>query len=555
MTSTLMGSLANRFHSVAASNVAVATGTMGRNSTVLRNAKSRHEAMSLTCRSFSEFFPGSGVNMHALRDMRDTGQILKAMATSFDTSAPTLDTALRSLSRVRMSRDECQALFTDERFIGLMSKIRDRLPDMDSRFLSMIASSLVMFPSMSNDISDISQKISDIAVRRENSFSPRALAALVNALPKLGVRSPVVGEFFRLETQKILPDCTPMDLHKLVEGFRLFGCLNRELSDSLIEKMSDEIDRYTSKDVCETLAVLANAGLSRGFLIRRLSSLAFENLNQFSAIRLVSLLDSLSRLRFLTADNYADVLDLLKQNVHDLYGPHVAKLTYALCLGNCVEQVSFVKQMIEQAQNNGLPLGLESAVRVAYCILYFKLPEFDDYLKELLATAFQQDIEKHRFEARWLLLDIIASLECERPDLGIVVPPSFTSTIQEKDREYRVRLEGSRVYTELVSLVENLGGKYRLNLQRDTKVGPYTVVLMDEETKIIIEQDNVTYKTNGLMKMRILEKLGNRPVLIPYWQWRRCRSETDQMMLLRHALDFHLNALGRSEVDEKAVTA
>ena len=46
-------------------------------------------------------------------------------------------------------------------------------------------------------------------------------------------------------------------------------------------------------------AVLSRLGLARGFLLRRLCSLAFENLRQFSARELAKMTYSLAKLRFL----------------------------------------------------------------------------------------------------------------------------------------------------------------------------------------------------------------------------------------------------------------
>eukprot|EP00922_Rhytidocystis_sp_ex-Travisia-forbesii_P052832 GHVS01078371.1.p1 GENE.GHVS01078371.1~~GHVS01078371.1.p1 ORF type:complete len:562 (-),score=56.04 GHVS01078371.1:41-1726(-) len=558
MSATLVGSIAKRLSSVAASGMAATNGTMSKR--VGSSELSRHGRTVVRCSavasfSSSTFFPAGATNPTSLRDMKDVGQILSFVASSSDMSAQTLEAGLRALGHCRMLTEENEALCGDDRFINLLSNIRTRLPDMDTRSLSMIVSACALFGVQHNSLCDIAQKVAEIAMRRENSFHPRALSSMVVSLPRLLVRDPACIEFFRLEALKLLPEASPMDLHNMLDGFRMWGVLKRELADLITEKMSDEIDRYTSRDVCDTLKVLSAAGMARGFLIRRLSSLAFENLNQFTTRRLVSLLDSLSKLRFLTPENYTDVLDLIKQNTSDLYGPHTCKLLMALSMGNCTGEIGFVRTLVESKRNERMGMGRGPATKLAYSIMYFQLTEFDAYLTEILANIFDSVPEKYPIESKMLLKEIVVGLEIERPDLGIVVPPSWNAALEDRENERYLRVDASRMVSELYSLIGSMNGKYQLNVQRCVKVGNYKVGMVDEETKIVIEQDFLARPTNGIMKMRHLEKLGYRPVLIPFWQWRRCRSETDQILLVKHGLDFHLNSIGRPDMQESSAAS
>lgn len=107
-------------------------------------------------------------------------------------------------------------------------------------------------------------------------------------------------------------DLDPAHCNGLLEAFRRWGLFDRELADTLVERMTDEIDRFSSKDIVDALVVLSNLGLARGFLLRRLAQLAFENLHVFSQKNLCGLLYALAKLRFLIRANVEDVLDHLR---------------------------------------------------------------------------------------------------------------------------------------------------------------------------------------------------------------------------------------------------
>ena len=75
------------------------------------------------------------------------------------------------------------------------------------------------------------------------------------------------------------------------------------------------MDRFSSRDICDALKVLADLGLARGFLLRRLAQLSFENLHVFSMKQLTGVLYSLAKLRFVVKANVEDVLDHLRDEV------------------------------------------------------------------------------------------------------------------------------------------------------------------------------------------------------------------------------------------------
>ena len=53
------------------------------------------------------------------------------------------------------------------------------------------------------------------------------------------------------------------------EAFRRWGVFDRQLIDVVVDRLSDEINSFTSREAVEALSVLSKLGLPRGFLIRR----------------------------------------------------------------------------------------------------------------------------------------------------------------------------------------------------------------------------------------------------------------------------------------------
>eukprot|EP00921_Rhytidocystis_pertsovi_P000494 GHVQ01000935.1.p1 GENE.GHVQ01000935.1~~GHVQ01000935.1.p1 ORF type:complete len:400 (+),score=34.99 GHVQ01000935.1:931-2130(+) len=359
------------------------------NATVTTTTPSVSQAM-LSCSSlvnrissggFCTYFPyratvGVTRRQGPLTGNKSPEDIMSELSTNSQLDVIALEGYLRALSYSKMTTAERERVYADPRFGKLIDGIESRVGDMDTRFLSMTCKSLATLSRRrrSDFIDNLAQKLAEVAMRRENSFNPRSLAHIVVSLPHMSVRDPAVIEFFRLEAMKVLPETGPSELHLLFSGFRHWGGgNNRELFDTICERMSDEIDRYTGTDVCNTLEVLCAAGAARGFLIRRLASLAFENLNQFTPQLLVSLLHSLSKLRFMTPDNYTDLIDVIKPNVSDLSTAKLTQLLYGLCLGNCKEYQDFVVELIGQLSSSGTHLLPDNSIRVAYTILYFQL--------------------------------------------------------------------------------------------------------------------------------------------------------------------------------------
>merc|ERR1719216_17924 len=108
-----------------------------------------------------------------------------------------------------------------------------------------------------------------------------------------------------------MDDFEPTQCVLLLETFRRWGVFDKQLVDLIVERMCDEVDRFTARDVVDALAVISRIGLARGFLLRRLCTLVFENLHQFTPRELTKMAYSLAKLRFLADGNADDLVDAL----------------------------------------------------------------------------------------------------------------------------------------------------------------------------------------------------------------------------------------------------
>lgn len=79
-----------------------------------------------------------------------------------------------------------------------------------------------------------------------------------------------------------------------------------------VERLTETLDHFTSRDVTHLLGVMGQMALARGFLIRSTAKMMFENLHQFTPRQLCSGLYALVRLRFTNKDHVLQVLRVIE---------------------------------------------------------------------------------------------------------------------------------------------------------------------------------------------------------------------------------------------------
>lgn len=237
--------------------------------------------------------------------MTNPMDVLDYMSQHSDADIRTYETSLRSLARLQ--RGNQADFLQDDRFHAILSTLANRLEDCDATMLAKISDAAARCSRTSTpELSDLAQRLAEVVCQRGGTLSPRNLATVAMALSMRGVRDAPTIEFLRKEVLKRIDDLEPAHCNILLEAFRRWGVFDRELIDFLVERMSDEVDRFTTRDLVDAVAVISRLGLARRFLLSRLRALAFENLEQFSMKQLATMSYAMARLRILEAKDLDD---------------------------------------------------------------------------------------------------------------------------------------------------------------------------------------------------------------------------------------------------------
>lgn len=401
----------------------------------------------------------------------------------------------------------------------------------------MIADASGRFRTSTPELSELAQRLGEVVVRREDAFSPRNLTSIALTLAVRGVRDQAAVEFVRTEALKLINDFDPSHCSMLLEAFRRWGVFDRELVDLAVERMSDEVDRFAARDVVEAFAVISRLGLARGFLLRRLCTLAFENLRQFTPRELTAMSYALAKLRFLAHNNVEDICDAVAPDIGRLKPSQLSELLYAIAMTDSRHQLDLVRTAIDQYMADPSKKTLTSMVDFAWSICALGLvPENGNDLKTVLNSMFERGPPQNRVPLM-KLFDVICALELEHKALGITIPAAWKAACDDADRFEMDRLENSRLHNEIVMRFDHLRGtangtKWQLRMQRNQPCGPYRVDMLDEETQIALDIEIISWPTSRLLKHRMLDKLGYKTLRLNYWDWRRARSEEDQNAFL-----------------------
>eukprot|EP00439_Symbiodinium_sp_Y106_P014320 s4968_g2.t1 len=264
--------------------------------------------------------------------------------------------------------------------------------------------------------------------------------------------------------------------------------------------------------------VISRLGLARGFLLRRLCGLAFENLRQFTPRELAKMAYSLAKLRFLAQSNVDELVDALRPDLHRLVGSQISEFLYALAMVNARHQLDLARTLVKQyADSPGgvQPMSGGSLIDVAWALVALDLArEFDAELKAVLEETFSRNPPQNRVPLT-KLFDVICALELEYKDLGITVPNTWKAACSDADRFEMERLESARLHNEVVMRFDHLRGatngmRWQLRMQRNHACGPYRVDLFDEDTKTALDLEIISWPTARHLKHRLLEGLGFR---------------------------------------------
>lgn len=470
-------------------------------------------------------------------------EVLQFMAKHSDSDIRTHEAALRAVGK--LTKPEIyREVVEDGRFHAILISLANSLDHCDARLLSMIADASARFRISTPELSELAQRLAEVIIQREDAFSTRNLAAIAQALAVRGVRDVATVEFVRAEAFKLMDDFEPSQCVMILEAFRRWGVFDRQLVDMVVERMSDEVDRFTARDVVDAVAVVSRLGLARGFLLRRLCTLSFENLRQFTPRELTKMAYSLAKLRFLTLSNFDDLIDVITPGLHRLAASQVSELFYALAMVDARHQVDLVRSLVGQyvaLGETGPSRSLGSLIDFSWGLCALELiDEFEAEFQAIMAEIFDRPTPQNRVPLV-KLFDVICALEVEHKKLKLNVPAAWRAACDDADRFEMDRLESSRLHNEIVMRFDHLRGmangtRWKLRMLRNQQCGPCRVDMLDEESKIAIDVEIVSWPTSRKLKHRLLRDLGFQPLRLEYWDWRRARTEEDQNVYLEREI-------------------
>ena len=476
--------------------------------------------MLSACRRQVRFYADAASIQAAVKEMNDPMQILTFYSTHSDMDVASLGAVMSGLSKTYNTNDLVK-MASDAKFQSLLSRISSMLSRCDARSLSEFASAAGQFGMRSDacpELLEFSQKLAESACMKTNGFSPKYLTNLALGLAQRGIKEPTLIEFVRLEATKTLQDFSPQQLAQMLETCRRWGDFNRPFIDSITERMTDLIDRFNTKDVVLTVNVMSKMALGRGFLLRRLSKIALDNLAEFDTTQIVYLLAGFARLRFLSIDECDDLLDLIDP---EKLNPKLAsELLIACGLTACTPP----KELIDAAVRQLHGLSSEASVDAAWGLCRL---ERDSEALKLAQEVLDRPPCKSR-AALQAMLEICIHLK-------LTPGAAWRAAMDETDKIEQERLENSKLHADVLLVLEKVTCR---KWARNLRVGEhYRVDFYDAASKTVVDLDTLNRPVNRALKHMQFKSDGFNAVAIDYWRFRASsRTVEDQQKFFKEAL-------------------
>ena len=441
-------------------------------------------------------------------------------------------------------------LFQDERFIRLLLQATSDMESCDSNTLarfSLAMAKLVVPREGCQELTELSQRIAEVCCRRVNAFSPTTLSQLALGLGTRGVTDPQVTEFLRIEATKMMQDFNPEDAILLLEGFRRMNIFNRELGDNVVERLTDDVSRFTSRDIVNCVVVFSKLGLGRGYLLRRLSNLASQNLSLFSQSQLVKLLSGFASLRFLSTEGVEGFLTAIGVGGLERLSPNQqSDALFAVAISGYSGSSTLVNQLAENVVSKVNKLNLTGQVNSAWALK--ALGDVTD-ANSIAATVFSVPPPSSK-------VLLLKALEVSVGLGSDVVGGQWRSAMDDAEKLEVGRFEQSRLHSEVLALIESIKPEGILSdkvaLQRAVQVGPYRAELFDDKKRLVIDIDTLSRPTPLTLKHSQLSADGFATVALNYWELRRYKNFEDLQLFLKEQIKKSLRKAateGKSRLD------
>ena len=485
------------------------------------------------------------------RTFKDVSEVLEFYESNVSIPVTQLEPLISQIAFIQSTqksrKDKFDEIFGDKRFLQLLVQSASDMSSCDSSTLSRFAVALanISLPRGGcQEMVDLSRVIGEEACKRTNAFSPSTLSSLVFGLATRGVSDPQLVEFVKIEALKTMQDFSPENAITLLEGFRRMNVFDRELTDNIVERMTDEVDRFTARDIVNCIGVFSKLSLGRGFLLRRITKVSFENLSAFQQTQLVKLFGGLARLRFTTTQSVDALLGAIEaKNLDNLTPNQIAEVLFSVALSNYNDGSSSgtVGDLISRVSLHIEKLSLTALVDCAWALMALESLDHRELLKSVLNRIFVMSPPSNR-AILLKALELVNGAAIEYPGLikKDTISAQWRSAMDDAEKLELNRFENARLHSEVLALVESIPPAAegvlmdKITLQRAAQVeGLYRVDFYDSSKNLAIDIDTLSRPSTLLWKHRHLQTEGVAVVGLNYWEIRRFKNFEEQQTFLK----------------------
>ncbi|SCL99448.1 RAP protein, putative [Plasmodium chabaudi adami] len=469
-------------------------------------------------------------NDFSVEEQMSNDEVIRFFEDNKNMNIDKLYNLIKNISRQKI--DERRKIVENEKFFNILEEIENRINIMNTRYLCNFSLRLVSISINNEEIKKLLTKISEHLLKKIN-VSPRDLVGTCYALSLCNNMNEYFFEHIKKETIANIDAYTPTLLTQLLESMRLSQNLDVELTNLIVEKMCEEIDRFTTKDVTLALKTLSMAGIPRGFLIRRLCNLVFDNISHFHYSALVNIIYNLTKLKFTTANH----IDVIYKNVEEhLYNCNVntlSELLYTFYM-NDINDENKIKKIFENINYNNFNTAKTAVIiDFIHAATYYNSYIEKEKLLNLIDILFKRNVPKSLTLIAKIREPIYFLSENSTFKYDINnISPSWLNAMNDFLRIDHEKLQALKTFHEVQNVLNSVAPNFKLNFVPLQITNSYSVDFIENEKKIIIDLDTIVRHTSFQIKHKYFEDLGYKTAKIHFWKWRKCRSEKEQQNYL-----------------------
>ncbi|VWU50019.1 RAP protein, putative [Hepatocystis sp. ex Piliocolobus tephrosceles] len=451
---------------------------------------------------------------------------------------------IKIISRKKM--EDRKKIIENKNFSNILEEIENRVKIMNTRYLCNFSLRLASISLNNEQIKQVLTKISETVLKKIN-VNPRDLVGIFYALSLCNNMNEYYFEHVKKETLANIDAYTPTLLTQLLESMRLSQNLDVEMTNLIVEKMCEEMDRFTTKDVTLALKTLSMAGIPRGFLIRRLCNLVFDNISHFHYTALINIIYNLTKLKFTTINHIDVIYKNVEEHIEKCNINTLCELLYTFYM-NQINEESKINKIFENINYDHF-----NTTKTAVIIDFIHAATYyNKYIKDktqflnLIDLLFKRPVPKSLTliakirEPIYYLASDSNNIDNDidnSNDKNIKydiknVTTSWENAMNDFLRIDHEKLQGLKTFHEVQNILNAIAPTFGLNFTPLQISNSYSVDFIENEHKIIIDLDTIVRHTSFQIKHNHFKNLGYRTAKIHFWKWRKCKSEKEQQNYL-----------------------